>query len=54
MTDCMDGVMVTALNSMILDRPLRSMWTSDGMQLSIWGKTVLGSKLTGLIARALN
>ena len=30
------------------------MWVSDGNQLSRWGKSILGSKLVGLVARSLN
>lgn len=35
-----------------LERP--SMWSSDGTQLRRWGKSVMGSKLAGLITRAFS
>jgi len=34
------------------ERP--GMWVSDGNQLSRWGKSILGSKLVGLVTRSLN
>lgn len=34
------------------ERP--GMWASDGIQLSRWGKSILGSKLVGLVTRSLN
>ena len=30
------------------------MWADDRLQLSKWGTSVLGSKLSGLVTRALN
>lgn len=55
MIGCGAGAMLRALGSMISDAPLRyhGMLTSGGTQLTTSGMNVLGSKLAGLINRAL-
>ena len=52
----MAGAMLKVLSSMISDILLRdrAMLTQDGVHLTKRGKSVLGSKLAGLISRALN